>query len=232
MCGRFTLFESSAVLSTEFSVPITFKLTPRYNVAPSQPVLAVRVSPETKKRDASWFRWGLVPRWAKDDSIGYGMINARAETVTEKPGFRDAFRHRRCLVPASGFYEWKKEARRKQPYYIRRKDGRPFAFAGLWERWKGKEEAPVESCTLVTTEANELVSSIHDRMPMILQPADYKLWLDPEISGRGNILPLLRQYSSQEMEAFPVGTIVNNPKTEDPRCIVSAGSSGEEERQR
>ncbi len=220
MCGRFTLFESSDVLSKDFSVPITFGLTPRYNVAPSQPVLSVRVSLETRRREASWLRWGLIPRWAKDASIGYRMINARAETVAEKPGFRDAFRHRRCLVPSSGFYEWKKEGVRKQPHFIRRKDSRPFAFAGLWEQWKGTDEAPVESCTLVTTEANELVSSIHDRMPVILQPSDYKLWLDPEISDRENISPLLRQYPAQEMEAFPVGTIVNNPKVEDPRCIV------------
>lgn len=226
MCGRFTLFDSSEFLSRALGIPETIDLAPRYNIAPSQPILAVRTSPETGKREFAWLRWGLIPNWAKDPAIGYRMINARAETIAEKAAYRDAFRLRRCLVPASGFYEWKKEERRKQPYYIRRKDGRPFAIAGLWERWRGPEESPVESCVLITTEPNELVSPLHDRMPAMVLPDDYDLWLDPGISDRDRLIPLLRSYLEQELEAFAVDSAVNNPNFEDPRCIVPAASWG------
>jgi len=220
MCGRFTLFDSVSILSKEFGVPISFDLAPRYNIAPSQPTLAVRVFPENGKREFAWLRWGLIPHWVQDSSIGNRMINARAETVDEKPAFRDAFRQRRCLIPASGFYEWKKGERRKQPYYIRGKDGHLFAFAGLWDRWVASDGQPVESCTLITTDANDLVVQLHDRMPVILPSTVYDLWLDPGNSDRDRLLPLLHPHPDEEMEAYPVGFFVNDPKTDDRRCIA------------
>lgn len=157
MCGRFTLFEPDAVLSKAFGAPVAFDLSSRYNISPTQQILAVRPSPEKKGREAVLLQWGLIPHWAKDPSIGYRMINARSETAAEKPAFRDAFRKRRCLVPAGGFYEWKKEEKRKQPYYIRPKGGRPFAFAGLWERWEAIPGEAVETCTILTTTPNGLM---------------------------------------------------------------------------
>lgn len=220
MCGRFALFLFEDTLPTEFGARISFDLTPRYNVAPSQPILALRASPETGKGEFVWLRWGLVPHWAQDVAIGNRMINARAETVAEKPAFRDAFRRRRCLVPASGFFEWRKRERRKQPYYIRMKDGRPFAFAGLWDRWVAPYGQAVESCTLITTDANDLLVQLHDRMPVILPSTAYDLWLDPGNSDRGRLLPLLHPHPAEEMEAYPVGFFVNDPKTDDRRCIA------------
>lgn len=153
------------------------------------------------------------------------MINARAETVAEKPAFRDAFRRRRCLVPASGIYEWKQGERGKQPYYIRTKDHRPFAFAGLWEEWQDPEGSPVENGDLITTSPNELLLQVHNRMPAILPRFDYALWLDPGVSDREQLFPLLRSYPAQGLEAVPVGAIVNNPKIDDPRCITPEGPS-------
>ncbi|MCL5883772.1 MAG: SOS response-associated peptidase [Deltaproteobacteria bacterium] len=220
MCGRFALFLFEDTLPTEFGARIPFDLTPRYNVAPSQPIVAVRVSPETGEREFAWLRWGLVPHWAQDPSIGNRMINARAETVAEKPAFRDTFRRRRCLVPASGFFEWKKGERRKTPYFICRKDGRPFAIAGLWDLWRGPDGSSVESCTLVTTDANALVAGLHDRMPVIVRPAAYDLWLDTEIRDRGRLSSVLRPAPAEEMDAYPVGFFVNDPKTDDRRCIA------------
>ena len=222
MCGRFTLFEADAILSKDFGAPISFDLQPRYNIAPTQQILAVRQSIGGKGREAVFLRWGLIPHWAKDPSIGNRMINARAETVGEKPAFRSAFRSRRCLVPSSGFYEWKKEERGKQPYFIRPKGRSSFAFAGLWEQWQGPEGSLVESCTLITTEANELISRLHDRMPVILPPSEYALWLDPGISDGRRLIPHLQPYPANALEAFPVDAIVNNPKMDDSRCIAPA----------
>ena len=225
MCGRFTLFGPDVVLSKNFGVPVSFGITPRFNIAPSQPVLAVRTSTGKEGREAVFLRWGLIPHWAKDPSIGNRLINARAETVAEKPAFRRAFRERRCLVPADGFYEWRKVDRRKQPFYIRMRDGRPFAFAGLWDHWE-TGGSTIETCAILTTAANAVLSPIHDRMPVILSPSDYALWLDPGISEQDRLVPLFRPYPEQDMEAFPVRAIVNNPKMEDPRCIIPVSSSG------
>ena len=222
MCGRFTLFEADTILAKDFGAPISFDLQPRYNIAPTQQILAVRQSMGREGREAVLLRWGLIPRWAKDPSIGNRMINARAETIAEKPAFRSAFRSRRCLVPSSGFYEWKKEEERKQPYFIRPRGRSSFAFAGLWEQWQGPEGSLVESCTLITTEANELISNLHDRMPVILPPSEYALWLDPGISDGRRLIPLLQPYPTRELEAFPVEVIVNNPKMDDSRCIAPA----------
>ena len=179
MCGRFALFAGREELAKHFGVTLEdMEITPRYNVAPSQAVLAIRAG-EQGGREAVRLHWGFVPSWAKDPSIGNRMINARADTAPEKPAFRAAFKSRRCLIPASGFYEWQATGGKgKQPYFIRAKDGTPLAFAGLWEHWRpGKDEPRVESCTILTTTANATMAPIHDRMPVILDPADYAAWL-------------------------------------------------------
>ena len=219
MCGRFTLFAPGDVLARMFGVDDAQSLAPRYNIAPSQPVAAARVSPDSGGRELTVLRWGLVPSWAKDPSAGDRMINARADTVSEKPSFRSAFRRRRCLVPADGFYEWKRVAGRKQPFYVRFRDGRPFAIASLWERWEGPDGSVLESCALVTTDANDIVSPIHDRMPVILAPKDYALWLDPALQAKEALLPLLCPFPPEDMTAFPVHLQVNNPKVDNPACI-------------
>lgn len=219
MCGRFALFDSAASLAEAFGLADVPSLPPRYNIAPTQAVAAVRIPSEGVGRALALLRWGLIPSWAKDPSLGDRMINARAETAAGKPAFRSAIRRRRCLVPASGFYEWKRTNGRKQPYYIRRPDGKPFAFAGLWESWEGPGQAAVESCTILTTSANELLLPIHDRMPVIVSPADYDLWLSPEVRDPEELARLFRPCPPEEVTAFPVGTAVNNPKTDSPQLI-------------
>jgi putative SOS response-associated peptidase YedK len=194
----------------------------RFNIAPTQPIAAVRWLPDEGQRQLSLLRWGLVPSWAKDPAMGNRMINARAETVAEKPSFRAAFKRRRCLIPADGYYEWQKVGKRKQPYYFRMKDDRPFAFAGLWEQWsggKGDAPEPMETCTIITTEANELGRPIHDRMPVIVHPDEYAFWLDPRVEDRSRLETLLRPYDPGEMMAEPVTTHVNNVRNDDPKCL-------------
>jgi putative SOS response-associated peptidase YedK len=178
MCGRYTLAESPRKLAKRFDVPETPDLPfdgQRYNIAPTQQVPIVRQ--KDKKLEMVLAKWGLIPSWAKDMKIGNQLINARADTVATKPSFRSAFKSRRCLIPADGFYEWRKTEDGKQPFHIRMKDKEPFAFAGLWERWRPEEGEPVESCTIITTDANELMGPIHNRMPVILAPEDYATWL-------------------------------------------------------
>jgi len=182
-------------------------------------VAAVRRVPGDGQRELVLLRWGLVPFWAKDPGIGARMINARSETVAEKPAFRAAFRRRRCLVPADGFYEWRRLERGKQPFYVRLRDERPFAFAGLWEHWEGPDETAIDSCTLLTTEPNDLIRPVHSRMPVILSPKDYDLWLDPGVQKAELLQPLLRPYPSEGMLAYPISTWVNKPKNDSPRCI-------------
>ncbi len=196
-------------------------LSPRYNIAPGQPVFAVRQNPAAASpaREGTMLRWGLIPSWAADPAIGNRMINARSESVAEKPAFRAALRRRRCLVAADGFYEWKAEGRGKQPYFIHFSDDRLFAFAGLWESWEGPGHSSVESCTILTTEANELMLPIHPRMPVILPPKDYEKWLDPSEQGSAALLPLLVPYSGGGMEAYPVSRFVNSPSHEAPECL-------------
>src|SRR5262249_7430344 len=169
-----------------------------------------------------WLGWGLVPSWADDIKIGYRLINARAETAAGKPAFRSAFRSQRCLIPADGFYEWQKLNRRRQPFYFRLKDGRPFAFAGLWGRWRKGVAEVVEACTILTTGANGLVRPLHERMPVILAPKDFERWLDPRVQEAERVQPLLRSFPEDEMIAYPVGTRVNSPKNEGPECIDAA----------
>jgi putative SOS response-associated peptidase YedK len=217
MCGRFTLKTSPRVIAKLLGVKSVPTIEPRYNIAPSQPVLAVRLAPESGEREVVMFKWGLIPSWAKEPGIGNSLINARADTVAEKPAFRSAFKKRRCLAPADGFYEWKRE-NGKTPYYFRLKDESPFAFAGLWERYE-KGDEPVESCTLITCEANGVVAPVHNRMPVILKPEDYARWLDTEEQRAEALVGLLAPLPDDWLSAHPVGKLVNNPRNEDPRCI-------------
>ncbi len=219
MCGRFARFSPVHKFGKLFGVQDDFSLIPRYNVAPTQAALAARTTPQGR-RELVTLHWGLIPFWAKERTIGYSTINARAETVATKPSFQHAFRQRRCLIAADGFYEWKRLDGRKQPYYIGLKDRQPFAFAGLWEHWEGGGEI-IDSCAIIVTQANELIGAIHDRMPVILDPADYELWLDPDAKEPHLVEPLLRPYSVERMAAYPINTRVNNPKNDD-RSLVSA----------
>lgn len=225
MCGRYTLTVDASVLATLFGLEPLFDIEPRYNIAPSQPVPIVR---STVEGDREWAlaRWGLVPSWAKDAKIGNKLINARAETAFEKPSFRSACKHRRCLLPADGFYEWVKGPNGRQPHHIRFADRRPFSFAGLWESWTPPDGEPVESCTILTTRPNDLIAGIHDRMPVILPPDRYNDWI-----GRGPLSPdaaeaILLPHPSIGMETVAVSRLVNSPKNEDPRCLEPVGEQG------
>lgn len=213
MCGRYTLRTPVAELAEAFGLPEVPSLEPRYNIAPTQPVATVLVV--TGERQLRRMRWGLIPSWARDPSIGQRLINARAETLAQKPAFRAALRQRRCLILADGFYEWARRGRGKQPYYILRRDERPFAFAGLWERWQPPEGGePIESCTIITTQANELVAAFHERMPVILEEPDIALWLDPAVTDAQRLGPLLRPCPAERMKAYPVGPQVNRPSAD------------------
>ena len=217
MCGRFSQRSSPKKIAGKFEVEDVPPLLERYNVAPAQQVLGIRGSED--KREATFFRWGLVPAWAKDPSIGNKLINARSETAAEKPSFREAFKRRRILVPAEGFYEWAgRGTKGRRPLYFHMKDGEPFAIAGLWERWEGGDE-PLETCTLLTTEANSLLAPYHDRMPVILKPEEYGLWLDPGVRRAELLTPLLRPYPHEGMTAYTVSPLVNSPANEGPRCV-------------
>ena len=225
MCGRYTAAMSWSELVdlyeiTETGIPLN--VAPRYNVAPTQTVPIVRSVPNG--RELAMVRWGLVPSWSKGPDSRYSMINARAETVTEKPSFRTPFRRRRCLVPADGFYEWKKANGAKQPYRIALNDGRPFAFAGLWDSWESADETAIESCTIIVTDANELVRPIHDRMPVILDPGNHVRWLDVEGTPADEAAEILRSYPSERMTAYPVSRMVNSPKNDDPKCIEAVAA--------
>lgn len=209
------------VLAELFLFPEMAAQEPRYNIAPTQEVAAVRSAAGGPQRELVFFRWGLIPGWADDPGIGNRLINARAETAAEKPSFRSAFRQRRCLILADGFFEWQKLAGRKQPHYFRLRDGQAFAFAGLWECWQG-EGRPVESCTILTTQANELVRPLHERMPVILPPEDHGRWLDLAATKPELLEGLLRPYRSEDMVSYPVNLVVNNPRNNSPQCIEPA----------
>lgn len=225
MCGRFTLTEPDAGALLE-----TFSLThppdpmpPRYNIAPAQGVATV-VSEHDGSRVLRLMRWGLIPGWAKDPSIGARMINARSETLAEKPAFRNAFKRRRCLIVADGFYEWQKQPGGKVPMFITLKDRQPFGFAGLYETWTEPESgASVITCTIVTGPANALIAPIHDRMPIILPPDAYDLWLDPQEVNTARLTGLLKPYPAEAMAAYPVSARVNTPTFDDPGLIERAG---------
>jgi putative SOS response-associated peptidase YedK len=220
MCGRFTLFEADKILSKEFGVSNIPPLSPRYNIAPSQPVAAVRATPAGSGREIALLRWGLIPSWSKDPAIGNRLINARAETVQEKPSFRNAFRRHRCLIPANGFYEWQRQERGKQPYFVRMRGKRLFAFAGLWDRWESPDKGAIETCTILTTVANAVLAPIHDRMPVILPPMEYARWLDPALLNTDSLAPLLVPFPPEDMLALPVSPRVNSPAVDDEKCIT------------
>jgi putative SOS response-associated peptidase YedK len=216
MCGRFTLKTSKARIKEMFRLQRIGEFDPRYNIAPSQQVLAARFEPDSGQREGVMFKWGLIPVWAKDAKIGNSLANARADTVATKPAFRSAFRRRRCLVIADGFYEWGKGDGGKVPYYFQMKDGSPFAFAERWE----KGEEPIESCTLITTDANGVVGQVHDRMPVILMPDEYDRWLNPAEQGVETLQALLRPLPDDCMTCHAVSKLVNNPRNERPECVA------------
>jgi putative SOS response-associated peptidase YedK len=223
MCGRYTLTQSGGAIATAFHLSEVPKLVPRYNIAPTQPVPAILTATPDSERQFKLLYWGLIPSWSKDPKIGSRLINARAETVTEKPSFRAAFKRRRCLIVADGFYEWQRLDTGKQPYYIYvgrdRDDHPPFAFAGLWEHWESSEGDEIDSCAILTTKANELMHSIHERMPVILHEADHNVWLDPTVQAPDKLQSLLKPYPSREMTAYPISTAVNSPKYDDASLL-------------
>ena len=221
MCGRFTQKMSWRELHDLYDVHNNVNLRASYNVAPTDDIAVVRLNHDTKERRLDLLRWGLVPFWADDIKIGSSMINARAEGITAKPAFRDAFKTRRCIIPADGFYEWKKlDAKRKQPYRIVMKDRSIFGFAGLWDRWRDKASGQiVQSCTIITTDANAVSAPIHDRMPAILDADSNRAWLGEEAAGVEELLALLRPYPADRMEAYPVSPAVGNVKNNDPSLI-------------
>jgi putative SOS response-associated peptidase YedK len=217
MCGRFAQRSDPKRLAKEFKVAEVPQIEARYNIAPTQEILAVRELGDG--REMAFFKWGLVPSWAKDVSMGARLINARSETVEEKPSFREAFKKRRCIIPADGFYEWQRTEGKKQPFFFRMRDERPFGFAGLWERWEGEGGQAINSCTILTTEANDVLRPVHDRMPVILQPDDYEVWLDGDERKQEFVKELLRPYPAREMVAYPVGTAINSPRNQGKDLI-------------
>ena len=222
MCGRYTLSSPNDDIALLFDLPELPQVMPRYNLAPTQEAAVVRVPAPGAPRQLVPLRWGLIPYWAKEASIGNRMINARAESVAEKPAYKWSFKKKRCLVPADGFYEWKKEGKTKQPYLIHRQDGKPFAFAGLWSTWVDREHGgttPVETFTILTTDANDLMRPLHDRMPVIVAPENFDLWLDPKMEDAEKLQPLLVPHASEGFEAFPVSRNVNSPAHDAPDCV-------------
>ncbi len=218
MCGRLIQMTAGEALVERFELPAIPAVTPRYNLAPSQPVGVIRMAAEGQREWVA-LRWGLVPAWSLEPRTAYSTFNARAETVADKPTYRHAFRRRRCLIPADGFYEWRRVGKRKQPYCIAPTDGEPFAFAGLWERWE-RDETVVESCTIVVTTANATIAPLHDRMPVILARADEALWLDPALTDPAILQPLLIPCAPERVRVWPVGTAVNRPGSEGPDLMA------------
>lgn len=222
MCGRYALTIDPGDLQAAFP-EFTFPMqgSPRYNIAPSQPILAL---PNDRKNQADFFVWGLIPSWAKDPSIGNRMINARAETLAEKPSFRSAYKYHRCLIFADGFFEWQARPgiKSKVPHFIRLKSKAPFAFAGLWDRWQPADGSEVCSATIITTEPNELMATLHNRMPVILKSNTYTQWLDPAPQSPDRLQNLLVPYPTEEMEAYPVSMLVNSPGNDRAECILPA----------
>ncbi len=227
MCGRFTLITPLDQVIERFSISNTpeFEYYTRYNIAPSQSVFSV-VSDGNENR-GGMLRWGLIPSWAKDPVIGYKMINARSETLDEKPTFRRLLSERRCLIVADSFYEWKQENNQKKPVRIRMKSGEPYAMAGLWDHWRSQDGEDIYSCTIVTTSSNQLMHKIHHRMPVILTEETEKVWLDRSVRDVDYLKSILNPFPAEEMEAYPVSAIVNSAKNDDPRCIEPAGPDTE-----
>jgi len=218
MCGRFTLRAPSAAVAKEFGLFDLPELAPHFNIAPGQSVAIVRQNAAAKKREFVQVHWGLIPSWASDPKIGDRMANARSETAAMKPSFRSAFKSRRCLIVADGFYEWQKTEGKKQPHFIGMKDSRPFGIAGLWERWE-KGEAPVESCAILTTGVNALMEPIHERMPVILSHKQFDQWLNPDFKDADTLMGMMQPYKAKDMLAYAVSLRVNNPKNDTANCV-------------
>jgi putative SOS response-associated peptidase YedK len=226
MCGRFTLTTTPEEVARHFDLDEIPLLAPRFNVAPGQAIATISRAATGARRVLALRRWGLIPAWAKDPKIGNRMINARLETAAQKPSFRAAFRKRRCLVPADGFYEWAVRAgAAKQPFHIALPARRCFAIAGLWESWRDPEGASLESCTLLTTAANAKLREVHDRMPVILDPGDYDAWLDPALAGEESLLRLAGGAPAEALELHAVGRRVNDPRFDDPACLAPASGA-------
>ncbi len=217
MCGRFTLTTDLGTVARVFNVAPTLQTTPRYNIAPTQEVVTIM---HNGTAHLELLRWGLIPSWAKEESIGSKMINARAETLAEKTSFKRLLRSRRCLVVADGFYEWKQERGGKTPMYMTLKDHEPFAFAGLWDAWKRPDGQQIRTCTIITTNPNQVVMPIHNRMPAILSPEARQEWLDPSLQDEHVLLHLLTAYPSDQMVARPVSRLVNNPHNDSAELIA------------
>jgi putative SOS response-associated peptidase YedK len=224
MCGRFTLQIPPELLAEIFGILEIPVFPARYNIAPTQQAPVIRQAGDGRNHCAV-MRWGLIPSWAKDPSIGNRMINARSETVVGKPAFRHAIRHSRCIVPASGFYEWREEGGKKSPHFIRLKDGSPIFFAGLWEFWQSPQGEAVDSFTILTTQANSLISSLHERMPVILQPEATHLWLDRETTDPDRLKSLYLPHPADLMEMWPVSPLVNSPRNDFPELIDHIANS-------
>jgi putative SOS response-associated peptidase YedK len=219
MCGRFRLSRQGKQIVEDFAVDQEIEWSPRYNIAPTDIIPIIRQDRYHPVRKFGRARWGLIPSWAKDPAIGFKTINAMAETAASKPAFRDAMKWRRCLIPADGFYEWKiLGPKQKQPHCFAMADDSMFAFAGLWDRWRDAEGNVLESCTILTTKPNVLVSDVHDRMPAILRPSDYDLWLDPGITDPARIEDLLVSFDAHLMKKYPVSKRVNSVKNDDAEC--------------
>jgi putative SOS response-associated peptidase YedK len=218
MCGRDRLSRRKQLIEEYFdSVSGEEDWTPHYNIAPTQPVPIIRQNPKEPRRELSLMRWGLIPSWAKDMSGAATMINARSETVATKPAFRDPLTSRRCLVPADGFYEWQRRGKAKQPYCFEVNDGGLFAFAGLWDRWKDPNGQWLKSCSILTT-TNAVTSSVHDRMPVILDPDSYDLWLDPGMTNVESVSKMLKPYDARLMRCYPISTRINHVANDDVEC--------------
>lgn len=221
MCGRYSQTQSAETIKDAFQLTTLPDIQPRYNIAPTQPVAVIGVRDGDRRHRL--LTWGLVPSWAKDPSIGSRMINARSETVSEKPSFRAAFKRRRCLVVADGFYEWQRQGqgKPKQPYYFHLKNQRPFGFAGLWEHWSSPDGSEIQSCTILTTAPNALLEPVHNRMPVILAEADYDAWLDPTYYDPKHLQGMLRPFEAEAMAGYEVSTAVNSPTHDSPDCLES-----------
>jgi putative SOS response-associated peptidase YedK len=224
MCGRFTIDIASETLAEIFGLAETPAILPRYNVAPTQQIPVIRQY-EDGQNHLDFLHWGLIPSWSKDKSIGSKMINARSETVSEKPAFKQAIRYRRCLVPSSGYYEWVTEGKGKQPWFIRLKDGSPMVFAGLWESWKSAEGEVIESCAILTTASNRLVEPLHDRMPVILSPDECRTWLDRETTNPAGLVHMFQPYPTDLMEMWAVSSMVNSVGNDSADLIQSVGTA-------
>ena len=218
MCGRFTLQISPELLAEIFGLAKIPVCPARFNIAPTQQVPVIRQTADGTNH-LDFLHWGLIPSWAKDKLIGNHMINARCETVAEKPAFRHAIRHRRCLIPSSGFFEWRHEGKKAFPLYIRLKNGSPMVFAGIWDHWKSPEGEKIESCSILTTTSNKLIEPLHERMPVILHPQEYDLWLDRDMTDPENLKPFYQPYPADLMEMWPVSPLMNSARNDSPDFI-------------